>query len=81
MTGEDSNLQGELDLVWKHLLPAIKGMRGKIPEDPNEQCRHRKLLQRDTRFSSRERHRGRESSNPEPPAGHISGKSFKLGTQ
>jgi len=27
MTGESSNMQGELDLVWEHLLPAIKKMR------------------------------------------------------
>lgn len=31
MTGEDSNLQGELDLVWEHLLPAMKDAA--LPED------------------------------------------------
>lgn len=32
MTGESSNLQGELDLVWEHLLPAIKD--ASLPADP-----------------------------------------------
>ena len=32
ITGNSANLQGVLDLVWKHLLPAFR--EGTLPEDP-----------------------------------------------
>lgn len=43
MTGEDSDLQGELDLVWEHLLPAMKDAA--LPEDVGATEQLRKTLQ------------------------------------
>lgn len=40
MTGENSNMQSELDLVWEHLLPAIKGK----PLSPNKSAQDRLRL-------------------------------------
>lgn len=40
MTGESSNMQGELDLVWEHLYPALK--QSSLPANP---AAHGKLQQ------------------------------------
>jgi CubicO group peptidase (beta-lactamase class C family) len=42
ITGESGNLQGELDLVWAHLLPALKP--GALPAQPEVQERLRTKL-------------------------------------
>src|SRR5207302_5791472 len=40
ITGESNNLQGEVDLVWEHLLPAMK--ESPLPADPQS---HERLQQ------------------------------------
>jgi CubicO group peptidase (beta-lactamase class C family) len=42
ITSETSNMQGELDLVWQHLLPALKN--GPLPSDAGTQQRLRTTL-------------------------------------
>jgi hypothetical protein len=42
MTGESSNMQGELDLVWEHLLPAMKDRP--LPADRQSQGRLEQTL-------------------------------------
>jgi len=42
MTGESSNMQGELDLVWEHLFPALKP--NPLPADVAEQTKLRNKL-------------------------------------
>ncbi|MCD6050513.1 MAG: class beta-lactamase-related serine hydrolase [Verrucomicrobia bacterium] len=42
MTGESPNMQGELDLVWEHLLPALK--KETQPENPSAQAKLRQTL-------------------------------------
>ncbi len=42
MTGESPNMQGELDLVWEHLLPAMKD--APLPADSAAQARLRQTL-------------------------------------
>lgn len=42
MTGESSNMQGELDLVWEHLLPAIQSTP--LPAAPESQTELQKAL-------------------------------------
>ncbi len=42
ITSESSNMQGQLDLVWEHLLPAMKGEA--LPIDPGGQSRLRDTL-------------------------------------
>lgn len=42
MTGESSSMQGELDLVWEHLLPAVKD--APLPADRTAQTRLKDTL-------------------------------------
>lgn len=42
ITSESPSMQGELDLVWKHLLPAIK--EKKLPADPAAEARLQEKL-------------------------------------
>jgi hypothetical protein len=69
MTGEDTDLQGELDLVWEHLLPAIKG--AKLPKDPAANAQLRATLA-SLKLSTPQ---GKAESDT---GGRISGKTFKL---
>ena len=69
ITGESSNLQGELDLVWEHLLPAMQD--GKLPADAVAQTRLREKLA----ALALPPPAGPLSS---PVTGHITGKTFRL---
>ncbi len=69
MTGESNDMQGELDLVWEHLLPAFK--EKPLPRDRNSQARLGRAL-RSLALGSPD---GRASS---PLAERISGKTFRL---
>ena len=42
ITAETSDMQGELDLVWQHLLPAMKPQP--LPRDPQSQAKLRQTL-------------------------------------
>jgi CubicO group peptidase (beta-lactamase class C family) len=71
MTGESNDLQGELDLVWEHLLPAMKNQT--LPADHPAQ-----IQLRDTLSSlALAMPKGQPSS---PTASRVSGKVFKLET-
>ncbi len=86
MTSESKNMQGELDLVWEHLLPAMK--ENPLPADPQTQTQLKKTLSSlallppgggtgPTSVVGRVPSRGESSS---PPAARVSGKTFKLET-
>jgi hypothetical protein len=70
ITGESSDLQGELDLVWKHILPAFK--EAPLPEDEQATA---KLKERLGSLALKVPTAGKPSS---PRAANISGKTFKL---
>jgi CubicO group peptidase (beta-lactamase class C family) len=69
MTGESTNMQGQLDLVWEHLLPAI-GLAA-LPTDLPALGR----LQQTLNTLALPLPEGQLTS---PIAGQISGKSFRL---
>jgi hypothetical protein len=69
MTSESKNMQGQLDLVWEHLLPAMK--KGPLPADPPSQTRLRQTLSGLALTPPK----GQPSS---PTAARVSGKTFKL---
>jgi CubicO group peptidase (beta-lactamase class C family) len=69
MTGESKNMQGELDLIWEHLLPAVKG--APLPADPATQARLRRTLSALALAIPK----GQPTS---PTAGLVSGKTFQL---
>jgi CubicO group peptidase (beta-lactamase class C family) len=69
MTSETSNMQGQLDLVWEHLLPAMKA--GPLPADAPAQARLRQTL-------SALRLAKPEGQRTSPVAERVSGKTFKL---
>lgn len=71
MTGESANMQGELDLVWEHLLPAIKD--APLPENT---AAHSQLTTRLAALALQPP-AGEASS---PTGTRLIGKSFKLGT-
>jgi hypothetical protein len=71
MTGESNNLQGELDLVWEHLLPAMK--EAPLPADPQSEAR----LQQTSASLALAMPGGQLSS---PAASRVSGKVFKIET-
>jgi CubicO group peptidase (beta-lactamase class C family) len=71
MTGETSNMQGQLDLVWEHLLPAIKS--APLPADLATQ----KHLQQTLAGLALALPQGQPAS---PTAEHVSGKTFRLET-
>lgn len=43
MTSESSNMQGQLDLVWEHILPALQ--KAPLPIDPGGQTRLNDMLE------------------------------------
>ncbi len=69
MTGESNDMQGELDLVWEHLFPALKAKP--LPADPQSQSR----LQRTLLSLALKLPQGKVSS---PASGRISGKLFRI---
>jgi len=69
ITAEVSDMQGELDLVWQHLLPAMKPQP--LPRDPQSQAELRRTL-----ASLALTHPSGERSSP--LAGGLSGKAFAL---
>jgi len=69
MTGESNNLQGELDLVWEHLLPAMK--ETPLPADRPLQTR----LQQTLSSLALTMPKGQSSS---PLANRVSDKVFTL---
>ncbi len=69
MTSEDKNMQGELDLVYEHLLPAMKAEA--LPADA---ATHKKLQQR---LASLELAPPKGQATA-PTAARINGKAFKL---
>jgi len=71
ITGESNDLQGELDLVWDHLLPAMK--EGRLSADSPSQAR----LQQTLSSLALALPKGQPSS---PTAARVSGKSFKFET-
>lgn len=71
MTGESSGMQGELDLVWEHLLPAMKATP--LPPDRPSQARLKQTLS----SLALARPKGQSASLT---ATRISGKDFKLGS-
>ena len=71
MTGESNNLQGELDLVWEHLLPAMK--ETPLPADPWSQAR----LRQTSASLALAMPEGQTSS---PIASRVAGKVFRIGT-
>jgi CubicO group peptidase (beta-lactamase class C family) len=70
ITSESKDMQGQLDLVWEHLLPAIKA--SPLPADRSAEAR----LQQTLASLALPMPKGRSTS---PVAGRISGKTFKLG--
>jgi hypothetical protein len=69
ITGESSNMQGELDLVWEHLLPAMKD--GPLPADHGSETRLR------ARFAGLVLPTA-VGDPTSPMAARISGKTFRL---
>jgi CubicO group peptidase (beta-lactamase class C family) len=69
ITSEVSNMQGELDLVWEHLLPAMQAQ----PLPPAQAAHMR--LQLTLAALALARPQGQASS---PTAGRIAGKTFQL---
>jgi len=70
MTSESRNMQGQLDLVWEHLLPAMKATP--LPADPRALARLRRTLASLALTPPK----GRPFS---PTASRVSGKTFTLG--
>jgi len=70
MTGESHDMQGELDLVWQHLMPAIKN-KSSLPADADSQTNLNQALKSLTLTPPR----GRPSL---PSAAHLSGRTFHL---
>jgi CubicO group peptidase (beta-lactamase class C family) len=71
MTSESKSMQGELDLVWEHLLPAMK--KDAIPPDPPSHAR----LQQTLSSLALTPPKSQPSSST---AARVSGKTFKLET-
>ena len=69
ITSESSSMQGELDLVWEHLLPAMKAQP--LPANASAQAQLKQKLASLALLPPK----GRTSS---PTAGKLSGKSFVL---
>ena len=69
ITSESPNMQGELDLVWEHLLPAMK--ESALPADSKTHAELQK------RLSTLALHPP-QAQGSSPLAGKISGKPFKL---
>ncbi len=69
ITGESNNMQGELDLVWEHLLPAMKDRP--LPADSAVQERLRQTLASLNLTPP-------TGSSTSPAAERISGKPYKL---
>ncbi len=70
MTGESHDMQGELDLVWEHLLPAIRN-KASLPEDAAAQATLKQTLQT--------LHLTPPKGRPIlPAASELNGKTFKL---
>jgi CubicO group peptidase (beta-lactamase class C family) len=69
ITAETSDMQGELDLVWEHLLPAMK--EKPLPRDRHSEAQLRQTLASLTLAPPK----GQPSS---PTAASISGKTFNL---
>jgi CubicO group peptidase (beta-lactamase class C family) len=69
ITAETSDMQGELDLVWQHLLPAVKPQP--LPRDPQSQDELRRTLSSLALTPPK----GQSSS---PLSGRISQKTFTL---
>lgn len=69
ITAETSDLQGELDLVWEHLLPAMK--EEPLPRDRHSEARLRQALSSLVLTPP-------EGEASSPLAGRVSGKVFKL---
>lgn len=69
ITSESNNMQGQLDLVWEHLLPAMK--EKPLPADVSAQARLRQTLS-ELQLAKPE---GQRSS---PITERLSGKTFKL---
>ena len=69
ITSESSNMQGQLDLVWEHLLPALRP--APLPTDPGSGDRLRATLSTLQLAAPP----GQPSS---PLASRVSGKTFKL---
>lgn len=69
MTSESKSMQGELDLVWEHLLPAMK--EKPLPAAPQAQAR----LQTSLSSLALTPPKGQPSS---PTAAHVSGRTFKI---
>ncbi|HEY2343408.1 MAG TPA: serine hydrolase, partial [Chthoniobacteraceae bacterium] len=69
ITGETNDLQGELDLVWAHLLPAFKP--APLAEQPDQQERLKKTLAGLALAPP-------EGASESPNASAIAGKSFHL---
>lgn len=71
MTSESKSMQGELDLVWEHLLPAMK--EKPLPADPQAQAR----LQQTLSPLALTPPKGQPSS---PTVARVTGKTFKFET-
>jgi CubicO group peptidase (beta-lactamase class C family) len=71
MTGESSNMQGQLDLVWEHLLPAMKAEE--LPIDPGAQTRLNQTLAALALALP-------EGEMTSPTAELVTGKTFKIAT-
>lgn len=69
MTGESGDMQGELDLVWEHLLPAVKD--APLPADAAAQTRLKDTLSALTLAIPK----GQRTS---PTADRVSGKTFQI---
>lgn len=69
ITAETSDMQGELDLIWQHLLPAMK--QQPLPRDSQSQAELKQTLSSLALTPPT----GQATS---PLAGRISGKTFKL---
>lgn len=69
ITSESKSMQGELDIVWEHLLPAMK--RGPLPADAQAQARLQQTLSSLALLPPKD-----QSSSP--AATLVSGKVYKL---
>ncbi|MFZ2643607.1 MAG: serine hydrolase, partial [Verrucomicrobiia bacterium] len=71
MTSESKNMQSQLDIVWEHLLPAMK--EKSLPADPQLQAR----LQQTLSSLALTIPKNQQSS---PATARVSGKTFKIET-
>ncbi len=69
ITSESPNMQGELDLVWEHLWPALKDQP--LPADPNAVARLKQTLASLALNPPK-------SQAPPPLARQVSGKTFRV---